>query len=378
MRSAKQYFLAVGLLAGTIIGAGVFFLPYIFKLSGIGTGFFYLALAAAAYIIAYYLYADMVLRTPGEHRFVGYARLYLGKYFSWLAVLMTIVEMVLVLTVYLILSQSFGNLITAVGSGMDKLVIFWVLGSAAIFLGLRRIAWLEFLITVGIMLIIALIFILGFSKISEITGSDFAPVAGNFLLPLAPVLFALSGRVAIPALVRLVQSGPDAVKIIRRSIAVGTLLPAAIYAIFVLSIIALSPAVSEDAVSGLVGYIPGWAMVAIGIFGSLSLLSSYITVGFDVYKSLVFDLKLPIGLQMLIVVIGPLALYFAGLTSFIALVSFVGGVFLALEGLFIVLMWLKANKVLAPAPMVIKKMHPIALAAITLVFAAALIYEILK
>src|SRR3990170_1628515 len=102
----KQFLLPFGLLAGTIIGAGVFSLPYLFKFSGFALGFFYLALASFAYVVLYRMYADIIRETPGDHRFVGFARIYLGRYASWLAFLIAVVEGVLVLTIYLILSQS--------------------------------------------------------------------------------------------------------------------------------------------------------------------------------------------------------------------------------------------------------------------------------
>jgi amino acid permease len=355
-----KFLLAVGTLAGTIIGAGIFALPYIFKAAGLASGFFYLALAAAAYIAVYLMYAEIILKNAGDHRFVGYVRMYLGKGLSGLAVLMTIVEMILVLTIYLILSQSFGNLITAYGSGLDKMIIFWLLGSAAIFVGLRRIAWLEFLITAGLIAIILFIFVLGLPKLS------FSPEAPwinfkNFFLPLAPVLFALSGRVAIPAVVRL--SGD-----FKKAIVAGLLISAVVYAVFVVSVLAISPTVSPDAVSGLAGYAPAGILAIIGIFGILSLISSYITIGFDVYKSLELDLLWPDWLKFLAVVLGPLTLYFLGLQNFLGLISFTGGIFLALEGILIIWMWLRAAQKKLSLPIIL----------LLSIFIVALVYEMVK
>lgn len=361
MKIAKEFWLSVGLLSGTIIGAGVFSLPYIFKSAGITSGLFYLVLAAVAYIAVYFMYAEIISKTPGEHRFVGYTKIYLGKIVSFLAILMTIVQMILVLTIYLILSQSFGNLIIGFGAGFEKMVVFWFLGSVAIFLSLRRIAWIEFLITAGMIAIIILIAIFGFQNLENLNDVSFIPDWGKILLPLGPVLFALSGRVAIPAMLKF--NAP-----IKKSIVWGMLIPVAVYGIFVLSVIALSPQISEDAVSGLIGSVPGWAVVVIGVFGILSLLSSYITVGFDVYRSLELDLRFPYWLQFLLIIFGPLAFYFAGFTNFIGLVSFVGGIFLALESIFIIWMWLKATGKRMSVPIFM----------LLLVFATALIYEILK
>ncbi|OGY65109.1 MAG: hypothetical protein A3E64_01475 [Candidatus Harrisonbacteria bacterium RIFCSPHIGHO2_12_FULL_48_16] len=359
-RRIKDFILSANLLAGTIIGAGVFSLPYVFKIAGVATGLFYLLLATVAYIAIYRMYAQVISLTPSEHRLSGYIKIYLGNTAWWISILMTIVGAILVLTVYLILSQSFGNLITPFGSGEDKMVIFWLLGSTAIFLSLRRIALLEMMINIGMVAIIAIIFFLGLMKPDNLLSVNFGVHWGSFLLPLAPVLFSLSGRVAIPAMTKFGS--------LRAAINWGTIVPAVLFAAFVLSILALSPVVTEDAVTGLVGYVHPSILIVVGIFGMFSILSSYVTIGYDVYKSLGLDLGFPRFAQYALVVFGPLVAYFAGLNSFIGLVSLIGGIFLGLEGIFIVLMWLKAIK------------KPLSLSTLLLiaVFAAAIIYEIIK
>lgn len=354
--------LSAGILAGTIIGAGVFSLPYVFKTAGFASGFFYLILAAVAYIAIYLMYSEIILRTSGEHRFVGYTKIYLGKNFSWLAIFISIVQLIFVLTIYLILSQSFANLITGFGQPVQKIIIFWFLGSASIFLSLRKIAWLEFLITAGMVAIILMLFIFGLPKIGELPMRiNFLPNWANFLLPFAPILFSLSGRVAIP---EVVKSGGS----IKKSIVLGVAVPAIAYALFVLAIIALSPNVSEDAVSGLVGFVAAPVLVLLGFLGIFSLISSYITVGLEAYSSLRQDLGFPDWLRFFLIIFFPIALYLAGFTNFLGLISFVGGIFLALEGIFIIAMWLRATNRKLSLPIIL----------LGSVFVIALVYEIIK
>jgi amino acid permease len=348
-------------MAGTLIGAGVFSLPYIFKTAGLASGFFYLALGAVVYICVYWMFAEVILKTPGKHRFVGYARIYLGKWASEFAILMTIVQILFVLTIYLVLSQSFANLITEFGDPVEKMIVFWFLGSISIFLSLRKIAWLEFLITIGIIAIFLMVFVLGLPKMGNLADLDLGINFGKVLLPLSAILFSLAGRQAVPAMVDISPK-------VKLPVVLGVAIPAAVYGLFVISVLAISPTVSEDAVSGLISQIsPGFTM-AIGILGILSLLSSYIIIGFDVYKSLQLDLKFHHWLSFAIVFFGPMALYLAGFSDFIALVSFTGGIFLALEGIFIIWIWLKATKKRLSLPIIL----------LLLVFATALVYEIIK
>ncbi len=364
----KDFWLAVGLLAGAIIGAGVFSLPFAFQISGLSIGFFYLFLAAAVYIAIHWMYSDIILRTEGEHRFVGYAKIYLGEKAAWFSMLMTIVEMIFVMTIYLVLSQSFGNLILASGEGIAKLLIFWFLGSVAVFASVKRIALLELLIVGGIFLIMIAIFGLGILNAENLRSLNFNYNWPAALLPLAPVLFALSGRVAIPSLVNILRNKENAKQLIWKSIAVGTIMPAILYGLFAVGILGLNPLPSEDSVSGLIGQVPNWILFIIGILGLLSLWSSYIVVGLDVKNILFFDLKFSKTAIFLMVVTAPLLLYLAGLQSFFGLVGFVGGIFLALEGIFITLMWLRAAKRKLTLPIVL----------LLSVFVVALAYEIIK
>lgn len=359
--------LQTSLLTGTIIGAGVFSLPFVFSQSGFLLGLFLLVIAAIATILTLLMYADLALRTKGEHRFIGFADIYLGKGVRWLTILMTIVEMLLVLTIYLILSASFSSLFLSAGSELEKILIFWFIGSFAVFLTLRRVAFLEFLITGGIIAVIGIVFVLSFSNIEIAKFSTFN--ISNFLLPLAPLIFAFSGRVAIPSLVMYSREK------VKRAVIAGVAVPAVIYIVFIASVLALSPTVSQDAVNGLVGVLPKGAILLIGVLGILSLFSSYITIGVDIRRSLLVDLKLPAGLRALIVAGAPLGFYFMGFKSFIGLVDFVGGIFLALEGLMIAAMWIRAKKISNYPSQLLKNRGCVSVWFVVIVFGTVLIHE---
>lgn len=357
----KSFLSATGLLVGTIIGAGVFSLPYLFKFSGFSLGLVYLALAAAAYILLYGMYAEIISATPGDHRFVGYTRIYLGKWAGLAGILMTIIQGIFVLTVYLILSESFANLFFPAAAGITKIVVFWFLASSSILLGIKKIAKMEFFITVGMIGIFLLLAVFGVRNFGAVSLSDFAPVWGNLLLPFSAVLFALSGRAAIPG---IVKSGAP----VRKVIFWGIVITAVIYAIFAISTVVTSALVTKDAVTGLKLSLPLIMTKLLGILGILALISSYIAIGHDTDKSLDLDMKFPWWLRFLLVMMGPLILYFAGVRDFLMGVGWVGGIFIALESIFIVGMWLKmkGRQFSWQAGMLI------------VFFAVALIYEIIK
>lgn len=378
MRLYKDFLLPTGLLSGTIIGAGVFALPYIFIRSGLSTGFFYLGLGAVIYSFIHLFYTDLVLRTPGEHRFVGYAELYLGRWAFWLAIAMSVLEMIFVMTIYLVLSASFINLVAAGGEMLTKVIVFWVLGSAAVFLSIRKMAFVEFLIAWGMIGIIVAIFLFSADKLGAVAANGSYLDFANLLLPLGPILFALGGRVAIPSLVKYfrIPGVNHHHRLLRRAIIFGTVIPALVYGLFVLGILGLSEDVAPDSVSGLIGKVPEEFLLALGILGILALWSSYIIIGADVNNVLRFDLKFSKATRLFAVIGGPLLLYFLSSQDFIRLVSFVGGIFLALEGIFVVFMWHKLNRRAEKKSDVIGRGAGWGIALIMAVMLAALINEV--
>lgn len=331
---------AVGILAGGIIGAGVFSLPYVVHEVGLLAGLALLFLGGVGYCYLHLMYADVIIGTAGEHRFVGYIKRYLGAGASYLALLMAVVQMIFVLTIYLILSVSFVHLILPEASPLSAAALFWAVSSLTMFVKLKKLAAFEMFATVGIVGIIALLFAFGAPHLGSLAPTGEATLF--VLLPLAAIFFALSGRVAIPPLVHYVRAAHPGREqpVLQRSIVVGTAMPAVVYGLFVLAVIALSgSAVSDDAVTGLVGALPQWFTLLVGLLGLLALWSSYILVGIDVYDTLRYDFDVPRWLELFLVVATPLVLYLLGFTSFIGLISFVGGIFLAAEGAFILLMW---------------------------------------
>ncbi len=379
--TTRQWLEGVGLLAGAIIGAGVFALPFVFSFSGAGVGMLLLALAACLYIFVHLLYGDLLLRTPGEHRFVGLAERYLSPFMGRVTFLMAVVEMLLVLVAYLVLSLSFLAIIFGSGAALIKLISFWALGSLAVFLSSRRIAGLETCITLGMLLIIAALFAAGIvpffrSSLGTLVALPADP--GALMIPLAPILFALSGRVAIPALIRFFRETNAPPRAARSAIIAGTAVSAIVYALFVFGVLGLSPTVTQDAVTGLITAIPSWLLLLVGILGTFSLFSSYMLVGLDVKDTLRYDLRFPRLLAFFTVVAVPLLLYALGVQQFLPLISFIGGIFLGLEGIVIGWMWLRMQRRAGDAPVLLKMPHAITFAALFLVFGAALVYEIIK
>lgn len=363
------------ILSGIIIGAGVFSLPYIFVTAGLATSFFYLTFFGFIFILLYLFYADIILRTPGEHRFVGYARIYLGKWGFLASLLIGLAQLFFVLTIYLILAPSFSQMIFG-GSFIPHLLIFWIIGSLTVFSDSRRLADLEFFIVAGIALIMALIFFLGAGRFLSSTAGFGVPDLSKFLA-VGPILFSLSGILGVTEIVSYFREAKIPVSFLRNSLILGGAIPMIAYGAFVIGIIGLSSTVSQDSVSGLAGSLHPFLLGTIGVLGLLALISSYVVVGENIRRIIRYDLSFPDMIGGIAAVFAPVIIFFMGFQNFIGAVSFVGMVFLPLESILIILMWLKMNKSTELPPILIKKWMQVFIPVILMVFLTALIYAIM-
>ncbi len=338
---SKDFLLTTGLLAGTIIGAGIFSLPYVFNRLGLGTGFFYLIVFTLVYFAIHLMYAQIVQTSDGAHQFFYFAEKYLPKNFAGVASFMVLFELILVLTVYLVLAPIFAGLVFGNG-GFIALFVFWFFGSLFMFVKLEWLGWAEFLGTLCILAIVLSVLFLGKTSAPEVP--IFRKVDWSLLfLPFGPLLFSLSGRPAISKIVeeyRKIKKNGRAISL-NKVILWGTAIPAVVYSLFVIGILRLNPNVSPEALNSL-GFLPPLTLGFLGILGLLTLWTSYFIIGINVKDILKIDLKRPIWFCVFVVLGAPLVLYFAGFRNFLSVVSLTGGIFLALEGIFVIAMWRRA------------------------------------
>src|SRR3989338_4416708 len=76
---SKNYFLAVATLMGTIIGVGLFAMPFIINQSGVLPLFVYMIGLAVIQYFLHLLFAEVVLSTGDNHRLPGFVEKYANK-----------------------------------------------------------------------------------------------------------------------------------------------------------------------------------------------------------------------------------------------------------------------------------------------------------
>lgn len=363
---------AAGILAGTIIGAGMFALPFIAAEAGILWTLFIGGVCIASFVVLHRMYADIVV-WGGEPKFALYAEEFLGRWAFWPAIFAVALGMLFVLAIYLVLSASFAALIAPTFYGIFPL-LFWFGATLSMVLPLRLLARLETGGTVLMCIIAAVVFLYGLGNIADINPS-FSPRQFNvntLLLPFGPLLFAFAGRTAIPSVVRSMRGRSRG--FLKKTILLGTIIPAIVYALFILGVWGLSNGITIDAVSGMVKA-PPELLIALGILGLLALFTSYVVVAISVRDVLEKDLGYSWIVGTGIVTIFPLAMYEANIASFLTLVSFVGGTFLVIESLLVLWMW-RGARLLGRLPLRPKSAAPYLIWPITLLFCAVFVYEV--
>ncbi len=333
----KNFLYAIALLIGTIIGVGVFGIPYVAAQAGFGIALIYLIGLGAIILLVHLFYAEIVLKTPGKHRLVGYAQKYLGKWGKKIATISSVLGLYGALLAYIIVAGQFLKAIFN-GSAFSWSLIFFLFGALFIFLGLKIIAQAELFMTLFLFAAMAVIFVFGWGHIDwqNLQGLNFS----YFFLPYGVILFALSGATAIPQMGELVAN-----KKLKSAVILGTLIPIILFIIFVIVVLgATGPNTTQEALIGL-QQILGPKIMFIGlIFGILALITSFLTLGLNIKEIFWYDYKMNKNLAWVLACFVPLFAFILGARNFIGVIGLVGAILGGIDGLIIAIIYSKIKK----------------------------------
>ncbi len=343
----NRFTVALSTLVGTIVGAGIFGIPFAMVKSGIVPGLFYLFLLGAIICLLHLLFGEVCLRTSGKHRLVGYALIYLGKQGKAIATLTLLFVLIGTLLAYLILVGEFSEIVF--GSFLPfSSIIFTVLFSVCAFFlvlsGRQLITKIEFFTNILFIGAIAILIVLALPHVKsfEVPLVDVSS-ASNLFLPFGVLLFAFAGFEAIPEVMSFLRDRNARTKL-DNVILWSSIITGAFFLSFALIVIGVSGlATSPDAFSGLVPFL-GQNIIAFGaLIGIVIIADSFLVIGNYLKNSLRHDFQFPYVPAALIAMGVPLALFLFGFREFIVVIGVVGGVMGAVEGLLIMLMFHKAK-----------------------------------
>ncbi len=357
----KKVFSQVAVVVATTIGAGMFALPSIVHDAGWALFIFYLVALGILLAFIHGVYLLVLEKVRERKKLVGLVRDSVGRTAEIGAFVAVEGGQLLTLLAYIILGQAF---LLSIFPGLPPevaVVAFWLVASWPLLLNIKCFARFEEWGTVGMVVLIAVLF-LG-SNVGE--GIANAPVmnAANPLLPFGVILFALAGWTAVEPVYEL-DKDKKSLQRTMRALFAGTGISALLYAFFTLAILGMPTAITSDTISGFTDPLYKMILALIGLF---AIWTSYMPVGREAVHALE-DAGMKKTPALLAILLLPLALFGMGLSDFVRLIGFIGGVLLALQYIFILVV---GKKLLRPQGTV-----KIAFWMLYIILAAGIIYEL--
>jgi amino acid permease len=334
----------ISILAGTIVGAGLFSLPYITSIVGLGVMTGYMAIIGGIAILIHYFLAEISLKTPDFLRLPGFAKYHLGKKAQKIAYFSGIIGMLGAILAYLILGGEFLSALLSPyfgGGALHYTTIYFLVSSAFVFFGIKAISKIELW---GIIIFIVLLFLTFFRGFEEITLSKLLFMRkGEFdlFLPYGALLFAFWGAALVPEIEETLSLGKERKKLLK-IIPLGVIISLFISYFFIVVVLGITgEGTTREALVGLDSYLGNGVASLMLIFGILVIFTSLIAIGLTVKKILWYDLKIPEKTSFAIACVTPFFLYLIGIKDFIAVIGVVGATTIAVDAILILFMYEK-------------------------------------
>ena len=372
----KRFFHATAMLVGMIVGVGIFGVPYAVEKVGFALGATYIFVIGLLLLLVHLLYSEVILRTEGKHRLVGYAAIYLGEKGKIVAALAQISSFYGALIAYIIIGGQFLHLVLAPllgGTILMYQVGFFVFMSLLVGAGLKLVAPIEFAMTALLLAVVGVILAFGLPYVWY--PNLYVMNLKEIFFPYGVLLFALGGAAAIPEMRDLLRGQEAKMK---RVVTLGTIIPLVITILFSFMVIGVSGEnTTSEAISGLVGPL-GQNIVLLGaIFGFLAIATSFLVLGLNLKEIFKIDYKINGWLSWVLACIVPFLVFLLARPEFISVIAFTGAVLGGLEGILIILIWLKARKHGKRTPEYQLNVSKWALSLMVLIFVLGIVYKII-
>lgn len=325
IKKDKNYWQAVAVMIGYIVGVGMFSLPFLVARSGWLVFIIWFVVLGAVQHLVHLIYASVINANPGYHRLPGYVYKYLGYKGMWLAFLAKIFGNYGSILAYLIISSIF--LQELLSPFFQASLFFYVtamflFGAFVVYNGIKAIAKVELYMSILLFMVVGLMAWKGFDAINPANYQFFN--WHNFLLPYGAMLVALDGIGSLPIVARMVKKDPRVFKSVIRS---SMLLSSIILIVFVFVVVGISGlATTPDALLGIRSVLTNSVITFALLFGLLSMLTSLFGVSEAIKETLAWDFKINEKVSWFLAIIVPYVLYLSGVRDFIGVISFIGAV----------------------------------------------------
>ncbi len=325
------------ILVGTAIGAGVFALPYTATQYGIEHTLWLIVVVGALVTLTMLAYGVVTRRQTGSHQLVGYTQQLLGKRWKKVALVIQGLSIYGALLAYIqeigvffyvLLGSSIG------GSPRLYSMLVWVTAALIFWLGLQAVARFERWFSLLLLVFLIVLSIAGIGLYNS--PAELTPIMQpTWNAGYGVILFAIAAFSAIPEMRRYLAQEHH-MNILRPAILAAmtfVLLFSATLTIVIVSI--TGQGTSQSALAGLAIVLPGWSIPLLALFGIIAIGSSMLMSGLALQHVYQYDISRSRALSWLLVVIPPVALFWAGALSFTQILSFIGAVAIGAQAILI-------------------------------------------
>jgi tyrosine-specific transport protein len=339
----KNYYLAVATLVGTIVGVGIFGVPYAMSQVGLVIVLFYFVILGGIQLLQSLFYAEAVIACKDKARLVGLADRYLGPRARHLAAVALVLGFWSSIVAYILIGGTFLHLILSplFGGEVFYYQIGWgLIGGLIVFFGLDFVEKIDFVSTVALGLSLIIVVVL---TTQHLTVTNLLPFAtGDFFLPYGVILFSLSGLSAIPEMEDVMRGEHRG---FRQAIITGSLIATVLTALFAVAIYgATGTATTMDAISGLKAIMGNGITLFAALFGFLAVITSYFVIALDLKLTFEYDYRLRNFSAWFLACIVPLILVLIGVKNFIGIISFSGAVFGGITAVIVSCLYIAISK----------------------------------
>lgn len=344
----KKFVGAIAILCGTIIGVGIFGLPYVAWQAGYGVVLLYLAWGTFAATLAALVFGELIAVTPGRHRAPGYVRRYLGRRWGRLVFVSAVTGLFGGQLVYLLVGGHFLAQLVAPFAPLPEpyAIVLYAAAGAGLVAGrnwvLARAELLLLPIFIGAM---GLIIVRALPAVNPAHLDDLH--LANLVLPYGVVMFSMWGLTAVAECREYL--GQRYVRLLRPAVLTAFPLCALAYAVFTGAVLgATGPAVTPDGLDGLRQRLGDGIGQWFYVFGLLTTFTSYISFGRTLKKIFIYDAHWRETLAWIAAVTVPLGLYLTGINNFVLIMGLIGAVTLGFDTISLLTAYRASQRITAP------------------------------
>ncbi len=339
---SHNYIASMALLISSIIGVGMFTLPYISTQAGIVTIIIFFIILGYIQHWLHKLYAEIILSTKKQHRLPGYAEKYLGKHSKKAILTLSMFSGYGALLAYSIIGGDFLYQLLSPYLGGSQLVYSLLLLAVRAVVTLFGLAWvtrIEMALTGGLIGSIIVISMIASGDGSSANLTWFN--SHNFMLAYGPIFFAVSGILAVNDICLTMKKEKEKIASALRS---GIIVAITIMILFTIAITSISGQhTSPDALSGLKNFIdPLFYMILLGI-GLVTVTAAFFMMAEAMEEMFIWDFKIKKIVSWLLVWTVPWLLLIIGARDVTKVIGITGAISGGLLGSLYLLLGLKVK-----------------------------------